>query len=226
MNTKKRESEEWPAEYTDETGRRRSSFNHETHERHERRREEGDRRSCPRIARRDANGGEGIRKSSPRNTRNTRKGGRRREGAGGVARELREGTRTEEGEDSEEWPTEYTERGTRGGNRRNCPRSMPSLRRLFEERAWCNSPQSRRSRMRWHRGQRKPGGRAGRGVETLRPNRFSRRAKVSLGQRWRALARPRWRVARGRHRRCEPRCGPMQSILARVRPRRNRRYLF
>lgn len=59
MNTKKRESEEWPAEYTDETGRRRSSFNHETHERHERRREEGDRRSCPRITRRGANGGEG-----------------------------------------------------------------------------------------------------------------------------------------------------------------------
>ena len=139
------------------------------------------------------------------------------------------GERLRERSMAEEWPTEYTEyteRGTSGRNRGGYPRNLRRLRRLFEERAWCNSPQSRRSRMRWHRGQIKPGGRAGRGVETLRPNRFSRRAKVSLGQRWRALARPRSRVARGRHRRCEPRYAPMQPILARVRPRRNRRYLF
>ena len=46
-----------------------------------------------------------------------------------------------------EWPTEYTERGTRGRNRGGCPRNRRGLRRLFEERAWCNSPQSRRSRI-------------------------------------------------------------------------------
>ena len=129
---------------------------------------------------------------------------------------------------AEKWPTEYTEhteRGTRGENRISCPRNMRSLRRIFEKRAWCNSPQSRLSRMRWHRGQRKSGGKAGPGVETLRPNRFARRAKVCLGQRWRASARPRPRVAQGRHRRFGPRCAPMQPILARVRSRRNRRHL-
>ena len=79
---RKGETEEWPTEHTEYTelgtrggnrgnGRGRSFLSRKT-----RRASGGGLRSCPRIARRDANGGEGIRKIGPRATRNTRKGGR------------------------------------------------------------------------------------------------------------------------------------------------------